>query len=468
MNIFRIITLLGLSLTASLAAKPNIVLVMADDQGWGDVAYNGHPVLKTPHLDDLAAKGLRFDHFYAAAPVCSPTRGSVLTGRHPNRFGCYSWGRPIRPQELTIAERLKEAGYATGHFGKWHLGSVLKDSPVNPGASGFDSWLSAFNFYDNDPTLSDNGKAVALKGESSMVAADAAIEFMRKQVKNETPFLAVVWLGSPHDPHQAAAEDLALYAGQKNANWLGEITGLDRAMGKLRGSLREMAVAENTVFWYTSDNGGLMKASSGGREKKGSIYEGGLRVPAIIEWPERITAARVVKAPGNTADIYPTVMEIVGCEMEKQPILDGVSLLPVIDGKSDARGKAMGFWDFGAGGISTPSEKWMTEELAAQKAGKTYHDEARLMADAGKIETVYPKGEVRGHSAWLDWPWKLHQIGGGKKKNAETTFELYNLEADPMEATNIIADAPDRAEEMKKELRVWLDSVTDSMNGEDY
>jgi arylsulfatase A-like enzyme len=229
-----------------------------------------------------------------------------------------------------------------------------------------------------------------------------------------------------------------------------------------------MGVAENTVFWYTSDNGGLMKESSGGREKKGSIYEGGLRVPAIIEWPERIMAPRVVKALGNTADIYPTVMEIVGCEMEKQPVLDGVSLLPFIDGKSDVRGKPMGFWDFGAGGISTPSEEWMTEELAAQKAGKPYHDVARLMADAGKIKTIYPKNEVRGHSAWLDWPWKLHQIVGGKKKKATTTFELYNLEVDPMEAKDIIAEEPERAEGMKTELKVWLESVTDSLNGEDY
>jgi arylsulfatase A-like enzyme len=132
--------------------RPNIVLVMADDQGWGDVGYNGHPVLKTPRLDEMAAAGLRFDRFYAAAPVCSPTRGSVMTGRHPNRFGCFQWGHSLRPNEVTLAEILKGAGYATGHFGKWHLGSVRAGSPVNPGASGFDRWLSAENFYDNDPS----------------------------------------------------------------------------------------------------------------------------------------------------------------------------------------------------------------------------------------------------------------------------------------------------------------------------
>src|SRR4051812_35328677 len=155
-------------------AKPNIILCMADDQGWGDVGYNGHPVLKTPHLDAMAAAGLRLDRFYAAAPVCSPTRGSVLTGRHPNRFGCFSWGHALRPQEVTLARALRQAGYATGHFGKWHLGSVQEGSPVNPGACGFGRWLSSPNFFDNDPVLSREGKAVPFRGESSAVTADAA------------------------------------------------------------------------------------------------------------------------------------------------------------------------------------------------------------------------------------------------------------------------------------------------------
>ena len=135
----------------AFSRKPNIVLCMADDQGWGDMAYNGHPILKTPNFDAMAASALRFDRFYAAAPVCSPTRGSVMTGRHPNRFGCFKWGYTLRPQEITIAEALKTAGYVTGHFGKWHLGSVRKGSPVNPGASGFDEWFSSPNFFDNDP-----------------------------------------------------------------------------------------------------------------------------------------------------------------------------------------------------------------------------------------------------------------------------------------------------------------------------
>ena len=192
------------------ADKPNIILAMADDQGWGDMAYNGHPVLKTPHFDTAAAAGLRFDRFYAAAPVCSPTRGSVMTGRHPNRFGVFKWGYPIRPQETTVAEALKTAGYATGHLGKWHLGSVRRASPVHPGANGFDQWLSAPNFLDNDPILSRVGQAVQLQGESSAVTVAAALEWIEAQAQAKQPFLAVVWFGSPHGPHQAIEADRAL------------------------------------------------------------------------------------------------------------------------------------------------------------------------------------------------------------------------------------------------------------------
>ncbi|MDA1232235.1 MAG: sulfatase-like hydrolase/transferase, partial [Planctomycetota bacterium] len=387
MKVLLFLAVVGISSLVSAAEwKPNIVLCMADDQGWGDTAYNGHPLLKTPNLDSMAAAGLRFDHFYAAAPVCSPTRGSVMTGRNPNRFGCFSWGRPLRPQEVTIAERLKEAGYVTGHFGKWHLGSVLRDSPVNPGNSGFDHWLSAYNFYDNDPVLSREGRAVEVKGESSVVAADAAIEFIKAQANVSKPFLAVVWFGSPHAPHHAAPEDRAHYSGQNNADWLGEITGLDRAVGKLRAALKDTGVSDNTLFLYTSDNGGLRTESSGGRGKKGAIYEGGLRVPAMIEWPDRIKTPRITQIPANTADIYPTVMELLGINLSKQPVLDGVSLVSVIDGKSDSRSQPMGFWEMKQGGVSTPSDAWMREELIAQQSGKEYHDRSRLFADAAEIK----------------------------------------------------------------------------------
>ena len=453
---------------AQASRKPNIILCMADDQGWGDMAYNGHPVLKTPNFDAMAASALRFDRFYAAAPVCSPTRGSVMTGRHPNRFGCFKWGHTLRPQEITIAEALKTAGYVTGHFGKWHLGSVRKGSPVNPGASGFDEWLSAPNFFDNDPILSREGIAVQTKGESSMVTVDAALEFIEKHSKETQPFLAVVWFGSPHGPHQAIEEDRAAYPDQdkKFQNFYGEITGMDRAFGKLRKRLQTLGINNNTILWYCSDNGGLPKVgTTGGRANKGKVYEGGLRVPAILEWPAQIPNPRISRVPCNTSDIYPTLLEITGVRMKNQPPLDGISLVPLIESRMKTRPKPMGFWDHPTKGISTPSHKWMSELLEVQKAGKESSETFRLRLDAGEISKQYPPDSFPGHAAWLDWPWKLHRIHSNK---GDVKFELYNLAEDPAEQNNLIAQNTYRANSMKSQLQTWLVSVVNSLNGRDY
>lgn len=454
----------------SAAERPNIVLVMADDQGWGDMAYNGHPVLQTPHFDDMAETAFRFDRFYAAAPVCSPTRGSVLTGRHPNRFGCFKWGHSLRPQEITIAEALKTVGYTTGHFGKWHLGSVRKGSPVNPGASGFDAWFSAENFFDNDPILSREGIATPTEGESSMVTVDAALEFIRDCADAEKPFLAVVWFGSPHGPHQAAEEHRALYPDEPRAlqNFYGEITGMDEAFGKLRGSLKDLGLSENTILWYCSDNGALPKVGSTGgfRGNKGNVYEGGLLVPAMLEWPARIPEPRATDIRCNTCDIYPTLLELLEVTVPDQPPLDGISLVPLLDGEMTARPQPMGFWDHPTGGISTPSHQWMSELLAAQQTGEEPDDPMKLRLDAGEINKDYPEDVLPGHSAWTDGDWKLHRIAG--RNGQQVTIELYNLKDDPNEESNVAESEPERVEQMRQALEEWQRSVVRSLNGEDY
>jgi arylsulfatase A-like enzyme len=216
--VFSILTTLLLALPVALpaaeapqpTAKPNIVLIMADDQGWGDTSYNGHPELKTPNLDALAASGLRLNRFYAAHCNCSPTRGSVMTGRHPVRYGTFSPGAPIRAQELTVAKVLQSAGYATGHFGKWHLNgkngdkntteipgrAILAADPLSPGKMGFDEWVSADNFFDLDPVLGRNGVPEKFHGDSSDVTTDEALKFIRKQ--------AAALLGSRHRPRGLA------------------------------------------------------------------------------------------------------------------------------------------------------------------------------------------------------------------------------------------------------------------------
>jgi arylsulfatase A-like enzyme len=472
-RVFALLAPILLAMTpapAQAGQKPNIVLVMADDQGWGDMAYNGHPHLKTPNFDKMAKSGLRFDRFYAAASVCSPTRASVLTGRHPNRCGCFSWGHSIRPQEITIAEVLKSIGYRTGHFGKWHLGSVRSGSPVNPGANGFDEWFSAENFFDIDAILSRKGKAVQTRGESSMVTVDAALDFIRDCAKAKTPFLAVVWFGSPHAPHKAGESDRKLYADQPEAlqHFYGEITAMDRAFGKLRDELKNLGIDENSILWYCSDNGALpMVGSTGGfRGFKASIYEGGVLVPALLEWPAKIRQPRTTSMRCNTADIYPTLLDVVRVKTKNQPPLDGISLVPLIESKMTTRPRPMGFWNYPIGGIGTPSHAWMTELLVAQKKGEEPNDKEKLRLDAGTIKKRYSTADLPGHAAWLDGDWKLHRIAG--KGGEKVRLELYDLAKDRAEKTDLFAQMPDRANAMQAALEAWQRSVIRSLNGEDY
>jgi len=450
---------------ASLASqKPNIILVMADDQGWGDMGYNGHPFVKTPNFDDMARSSLRFDRFYSAAPNCSPTRASVLTGRHPNRVNVLNHGLSMRPQETTIAEALKTVGYATGHFGKWHVGSCQPTSPVNPTNSGFDTWLSTPNFFDLDPVMSRNGIAEQLLGESSMIIVDAALQFIEKQANSQTPFLSIIWFGSPHGPFDAIGSDKQLYYGEEMAGYYREITAMDRAFGKLRRGLDNMSIRENTLLWYCSDNGGLNTETSGGREKKGSIYEGGLRVPAMLEWPAKIQEPRVSKTSCVTSDIYPTLIEITGARVDNQYPLDGVSLVDLIDGKSLERDSGIGFWKHPTPGRLTYADRMMIALFEAQRHGLEYDPQGRLDLDAGEIKKQYPENEFPGHSAWLEFPWKLHRI----VENDTETLELYNLSEDSQETANLKGQEPDRANRMLKHLEAWQVAVMRSLNGKDY
>jgi arylsulfatase A-like enzyme len=455
-----------LTAAGAAAERPNFVLAMADDQGLGDMAYTGHPVLKTPVFDEMAKSGFRLDRFYAAAPVCSPTRASVLTGRTPNRLGCFKWGYVLRPQETTLAEILQTAGYATGHFGKWHLGSVRAGGSTSPGKNGFDEFFSSPNFFEIDPWMSHNGRAVKTKGEGSEVIVDAALEFIGRAAAAKQPFLAVVWFGSPHSPHLGVEEDIALYADQppRQQRFLAEITAMDRAMGKLRNGLRELGVAENTLLWYCSDNGAIPEGSTAGlRGKKGDVYEGGLRVPGIIEWPAKIWQPRASELPCSTVDIYPTLLELAGAKADQQPPLDGVSLLPLLEDEMTSR-RPLGFWDYQIGGLPVRSSELLAE-LAREQAGQERPaDEADPIPQA-QLANDYSDQSFPRHAAWLDGDWKLHRI---ERPQGGVAWELYNLAADRTESQNLLAQEPNRADRMKTDLEDWLRSVVHSLNGGDY
>jgi arylsulfatase A-like enzyme len=448
--------------------RPHILLVMADDQGYGDAGFTGHPFVKTPHLDAMAAQGLVFNRFYAAASVCSPTRASVLTGRHPFRTNVPDHGHYLRPDEVTLAEALKAAGYVTAHFGKWHIGSVQPDTPTNPGGAGFDEWLSGLNFFDNDPYLSRNGRYERLKGAGTVITMDETIRFLEKHHEGDRPMFVVTWFPAPHDPHDELPQGIdgaaTLYDDKdaENAGYFREITLLDQQVGRLRDSLRRLKIENNTLVFYCSDNGGLVKASSGGREKKRSMYEGGLRVPAILEWPGRFQPG-TIDTPAFTSDLYPTLLAFVGAKVENQPPLDGIDLSDVLAGKQKQR-PPMGFWYEHTGGQSTHSDRIIRQLMEAQQAGKPTPFPERLLKNVREFPT-FGDDALRGHAAWNDWPWKLHRIQQGA---GEPTFELYQLADDPMEKNNLAAEQPQQVADMKAALERWQRSVLDSWAGKDY
>lgn len=412
---------------AAAASKPHIVFVMADDMGWGQTGYRNHPVLKTPNLDAMAANGLRLERFYAGCPVCSPTRASVLTGRSPDRTGVLTHGYALRPQERTIAQALKGAGYVTGHFGKWHLNGfkgpgapILKGDPRSPGAFGFDEWVSVTNFYDVDPLMSRSGEIEQFHGDSSEIAVAEAVKFLDKHRGSGKPMFAVVWFGTPHSPFKALDADKAAFLAlnDASANHYGELVAMDRAVGTLRAKLREFQLADDTLLVFCSDNGGLPgirpETVGGLRGNKGSVYEGGLRVPGIIEWPA-VIQPRVTSFPACTMDLFPTVADLLGLpdDVFVKP-LDGISLRPLL-----------------------------TAEIAERSQPIPFRFGQKL--------------------ALIDNRYKL--LSDNRRSGA---FELYDLIDDPQESRDVSGEQPEVFARMKRDLLAFDGAVDASFAGRDY
>ncbi|MBA2112965.1 sulfatase family protein [Bremerella alba] len=414
--------------TADSQKRPHIIFVMADDMGWGQTGYRNHPVLKTPNLDLMAANGLRLERFYAGCCVCSPTRASVLTGRSPVRSGVLTHGYALRHQEKTIAQALKAAGYVTGHFGKWHLNGlrgpgvpILAEDTYGPGHFGFDEWVSVTNFFEVDPLMSRQGKFEQMEGDSSEVAMAEAIKFLEKHKDGDKPMFAVVWFGTPHAPFKALDDDKTPFGNltADSENHYGELVAMDRSIGTLRSALREMKIADDTLFVFCSDNGGLPRIEpdtvGGLRGKKGSVYEGGLRVPAIIEWPSMIQP-RISSYPACTTDLFPTVADLLGLpeDVFVKP-LDGVSLTPLLADDIGPREQPIGF--------------------RFQKQG-----------------------------AWVDNDWKLVATHRGQRNK----FELYNLKDDPHEQKDLSQAQPERLAKLQEAYQAWDTGVQASYAGDDY
>ena len=473
--------------------RPNIILMMGDDHGWEETGYNGHSMVQTPVLDTMAAEGLRLDRFYAGHPSCSPTRGSLLTGRHPNRYGTFTPNWSMRPEEITIAHVLGEAGYATGHFGKWHVGPVKADSPTSPGAMGFDEWVSHDNFFELNPMLSLNGAPpTQFEGEGSAIIIDETIRFIEKSKQSGKPFLAVVWFGSPHEPYSGLDEDLALYDDlpEQYAEAMvtltsmedglpterplrdvlreryAEITAMDRSIGTLRTYLEEAGLREKTVLWYNGDNG---TPSSGVAEQplrgqKGAMYEGGIRVPGVVEWPARIRTPRVSQIPAVTSDFLPTVAALAGQPLPDRPI-DGVNLEGLLDGTMMTRAEPIFFWGFNFEGLAgRHGDPYIEPEL---QKGTTplvkYMDGILTRTFQNYHYPAIDERDFAGRRVIMDNDHKLVVDG-----SSGSGTELFNLRDDPAETNNLATSSPDVVEEMGRQLREWQQSALTSLTGADY
>jgi len=475
---------------------PNIILCMGDDHGWDETSYNGHPHLLTPVLDEMAAAGLRFNRFYSASPVCSPTRGSVITGRHPNRYGTFAPNWSIRPEEISIAQILRKSGYRCGHFGKWHLGPVKAESPTNPGALGFDESLSHDNFFEMNPCLSRNGGPPKMfRGEGSHVLIEEAILFIKEAMRKGQPFFAVVWFGSPHEPYSAMEEDLAPYNElpkeyeQKLVTLTSmetglpverplrevlreryaEITAMDRAIGQLRDFLSESDLRQNTLLWYCGDNGVPVSgcATTPFRGQKGQVYEGGLRVPGLIEWPARITEPRETEVNAVTSDIFPTLCDLLGLRLPDRP-LDGVSLKGAIDGEMSGRDRPICFWDYETGHeIHAGLEPYIEPELQKGTTPLVKKLDGRLTRDFRNLHhPTITASDFRGSRAILDHRYKLViQDSSGEGPLSRELFDLYN---DPAEKEDLIEKMPEIARRLEQQLHNWQESVLRSLTGADY
>ncbi len=417
-------------LAAQQTGRPNVLLVMADDQGWGQTGYYGHPILKTPNLNAMAANGLRFDRFYAAGPVCSPTRASVLTGRTHDRTGVLAHGFALHRQERTIARAMQKAGYATAHFGKWHLNGVrgpgvpvLASDPHHPGHFGFDHWLTVTNFFDMNPIMSRMGAFEEFQGDSSEVVVAEALKFIEQTHHDGKPFFTVIWFGSPHSPWVASRQDQIKGEAAKSANHHGELVAMDRSIGTLRDGLKRMRIDQNTLVWFCSDNGGLKGVGhdtvGGLRGHKGTLWEGGLRVPGIIEWPAKIEP-RITSHPASTMDIMPTLVDILGLPRNSMlELVDGMSIKPLLAGEIGPRTKPIPFH---------------------------YQGRAALIDNALKIVA--------------------EKIGGGK--TGQRKYLLFDLKADKTESHDLFTERPVDAQRLQTALEAMLVSVAKSRTGADY
>ena len=442
--------LLSLSVFAQNARQPNIVLVLADDLGWKDVSYQGSDFYETPNFDRLAKAGMVFTQAYAGAGNCAPSRAVLLSGQYGPRHGVYAVDSTDRgpknlmrmipipnksglaPAQVTMAEALKAAGYATGIFGKWHLGG--KDG-ATPEAQGFDVYFDSRKPNPNQRRDEPEDP----KGIYSLTRA--TVSFIEQN--KDKPFFAYVAQHAIHSALEARPASLAKFkakqpgAQHKNALYAACLYDLDDGVGLLLNKLKELGLDKNTLFIFTSDNGGTQQSSQEPlRGNKGCYYEGGIREPFIAYWPGVIKAGATNTTPIHNVDFYPTFLAAAGVKIPANKTLDGESLLPLFKGTGKLKRQAI-FWHF-PGYLDDPVMRGRDPVFRSRP-----------------VSTIR-KGDWKLHLYHEEW-----QLDGGRAKlDTNNAVELYNLAADIGERNNLTNSNKAKRDELLGDLLQWFKAVS--------
>ncbi len=428
------------------APPPNIVFILADDLGWTDLGCQGSRYYETPNLDRLASEGVRLVNGYTAGPNCQPTRAALMSGQYGPRTGIYTVGgidrfdwsrRPLRPVDnvlklapatVTVAESLKQAGYATGIFGKWHLG---EDPAHHPSAQGFDEALVSmgrhFGFKTNPPVEVPKGAYLA------DFLTERGLDFIRRH--RERPFFLYLPHFGVHSPFEAKPELVERFRRKASAGghddpvYAAMIASLDESVGRVSALLSELGLSGRTLLIFSSDNGGVGGYVREGLKKagdvtdnaplrggKGMLTEGGIRVPYLFRWPGRLPAGLVSEAPFHSVDLHPTLLEVARAAPPPGQVLDGISRLGVLAGGPDVP-RAL-HWHF-PGYLGAGKDQWRTTPAGAMREGD----------------------------------WKLIE------SFEDGRLELYDLKADPGERRNLAAERKDLAAAMLGRLAAWRAAV---------
>jgi arylsulfatase A len=449
--------------------RPNIVVILCDDLGWGDLECYGHPAIKTPHLNRLAQEGMRFTRFYSASPVCSPSRVGLLTGRTPNRAGVYDWipetsqnpgnyrqrfVTQMRKSEVTLPRLLQQAGYATCMSGKWHCNSAFNSpSQAQPGDHGFDHWFATQNnaspSHEHPVNFVRNGQSVGpLKGYSCQIVTDEALTWLKQQqaTQAQQPFFLYIAFHEPHEPVASPPELVTKYEktglarNHDEAQYFANVENLDRAVGQVRSTLNEMGLAENTLVIFTSDNGPeTLNRYRGSHRSYGRpgplrgmklhVHEAGYRVAGIMRWPQRIAAGQICDIPVCSLDFLPTFCHLARARIPDGHILDGANVFPVFTGKPIERPQPL-FWFF----YNALNEAKVALIHNGWKILAQLQDPQAPGQQLSNLQHVNQANQARVGQATL------------------MKFELYDLNRDSAEAHNLASGEPALLVQLKRRL----------------